>query len=157
MACSARAASLLSPTFSAASASYDNALNVTLQSSTSLQLLVNNNGPTWTFPSVADGQWHHFAVTRDAGSGQSVLYIDGQSQGAKSVATSTTAVDPAGLFLGQDQDTIGGLFDPTQSVQGTLDELSVPQRSILFRERDQLGVRSRPCGTTRVGQQHKRE
>ena len=106
---------------SAARASEDNELLLRLMSDTEVRL---EGVGSWTVPSLADGQWHHLALTSAAGVG-TTFYLDGVSQGALSATLGTLEVDSGGLFLGQDQDVLGGRFDTRQSASGQFDELRI--------------------------------
>jgi hypothetical protein len=82
----------------------------------------------WPVPGLADGSWHHLAVTRDAAADQATLYIDGVSQGDRSAVFEELTVPWGGLLLGQEQDSVGGGFDPTQSFEGSLDDVRLYRR-----------------------------
>ena len=80
-------------------------------------------------PNIADGQWHHFAVVRKQVFGEQhiSLYVDGEYINTVWKDMTALNVDPNGLVLGQDQDRVGGGFDPNQALQGNLDELRIWQ------------------------------
>ncbi len=96
---------------------------------------------SWAVPSFADGQWHHFTVTRDAANNSATLFIDGLSQGALSAVIEPLAIDPGGLVLGQEQDSVGGGFDSSQRFVGDMDDLRVYTRILTNQEiHDLAGV-----------------
>jgi cysteine-rich repeat protein len=78
---------------------------------------------------VADGQWHHIAVTRDAGTGDITLWVDGQLDGAADGPTGDMsyrngrstgfAKDPF-LVIGAEKHDAGAAY---LSYSGWLDEL----------------------------------
>ena len=82
-----------------------------------------------TNTAIEDGAWHHFAVTLGGGSARN--YIDGVLVGA-AVPTGAVviSVDPGGFIIGQDQDTVGGNFDPQQSLAGQIDNLRIYNRAL---------------------------
>ena len=88
-----------------------------------LQPIVANLFANTQAVSVADGQWHHLAMTW-TNSGELRLYKDGalavSSNGFK---TGTALRDFGSLVLGQDQDSFGGGFDVNQALEGMLDEV----------------------------------
>jgi hypothetical protein len=101
----------------------------------------NNNNKTWrivlsgpgysfeTNDVIEDYDWHHVAVKRDGAF--AYLYIDGAQVGARiSVNADPVAVAPDGLFLGQEQDAIGGSFDQRQSWAGEMDNVRFYSRSL---------------------------
>jgi hypothetical protein len=87
---------------------------------------LNTTFVAWTVPSFADGAWHHLAVTRDAANDQATLFLDGVSQGPRTAIFEPLTIE--GLVLGQDQDSVGGGFDPTQASAGTMDEVRLYSR-----------------------------
>ena len=86
---------------------------------------------------VADGAWHHVAVTRSAGSGQLAIFVDGQPRGTAQGPTgdisyrqgrsSSYANDPY-LVLGAEKHDAGSSFP---SYPGWLDELRI-SRSVRY-------------------------
>ena len=113
---------------SGANAGNDNEILVFLTGSTGLRLHTgesSNSYIDWQIPAVNDGLWHHLAVVRDATNDEASLYFDGVSQGVVPTTLSPLTIDTGGLFVGQDQDSVGGSFDATQALEGTLDELAI--------------------------------
>ena len=88
----------------------------------------NETYVVWPVPGVADGTWHHLAVTRNAAADQAVLYVDGTSQGSRGATFNQLSVDAGGLLLGQEQDSVGGGFDPAQAFSGSLDDVRLYRR-----------------------------
>ena len=86
-------------------------------------------GETWethheyAVPSISDGEWHHLAVTRQGSTDSLSLYLDGVSYGTFQHVMNPLEIDVGGLLLGQEQDSVGGGFDPTQAFAGSLDEV----------------------------------
>jgi subtilisin family serine protease len=118
---------------SGANAGNDAEFEVVLLSNPNLQLRfytgeTNETHVVWPVPGVADGTWHHLAVTRDAANDQATLYVDGISEGALGAVFNQLAVDPGGLLLGQEQDSVGGGFDPSQAFLGSLDDVRLYRR-----------------------------
>ncbi|MDH3249254.1 MAG: putative Ig domain-containing protein [Acidimicrobiia bacterium] len=91
----------------------------------------------WPTPTVADGEWHHFTVLRDDANDIAELFIDGASQGTRSAVLNQLQLDPGGLVLAQDQDVVGGGFDPDQAFNGSLDEVRIYDRLL---SADEIGV-----------------
>uniref|UniRef100_A0A3Q3J3I4 Pentraxin (PTX) domain-containing protein n=1 Tax=Monopterus albus TaxID=43700 RepID=A0A3Q3J3I4_MONAL len=74
--------------------------------------------------SLADGKWHHMCVTWSTRDGQWEAYQDGLQKGSGNNLSSWHSVKPGGVFiLGQEQDTLGGRFDATQSFVGEMSDL----------------------------------
>ncbi|CAG0931280.1 hypothetical protein TFLX_02063 [Thermoflexales bacterium] len=74
--------------------------------------------------SVTDGLWHHIAVTWRESDGQVKLYKDGSAAYTGTLAASSL-ITGGSLVLGQDQDYVGGGFDPVRAFKGSLDEIHV--------------------------------
>jgi Pentaxin family len=72
-----------------------------------------------------DGAWHQIAVTWRSMDGQVQVFKDGTLVYTGTLAPGTTMGQTGALVLGQDQDSVGGGFEPTQAYLGALDEVSV--------------------------------
>ncbi len=74
-------------------------------------------------------EWHHFLVLRSGATAR--FYLDGVQVG-DDVAVSDVAISlgTGGLLLGQDQDSLAGGFDATQSWAGDLDNLRIYNRAL---------------------------
>lgn len=113
---------------SAANEVNDNVILIYFPSSTRLDYFTGegvSDTVGWSIPSIADGAWRHFSLVRDQAAGEVRFYINGVSQGAQTTVLSTLEVDAGGFLLGQDQDDVGGGFDPRQALDGELDELRI--------------------------------
>ena len=74
-------------------------------------------------PPLSDGQWHHVAVSLAAGSTNCFALVDG----IKSTFTcnSDTILKTGTIVLGQDQDSVVGVFDENQAFYGRLSRVFV--------------------------------
>ncbi len=91
-----------------------------------------NNAAVLFSPSLVLGDylaWHHVLVLRNGATGR--LYLDGQQIG-DGVAVSEVAISlgTGGLLLGQDQDSLAGGFEASQSWAGDLDNLRIYNRAL---------------------------
>lgn len=77
---------------------------------------------------VGDGSWHHLAYTRSGADG--TFYVDGVAVDARTVSMDPIEIGPGGLMLGQEQDCLGGCFDPGQALDGRVDELAIYDRAL---------------------------
>lgn len=114
--------------FSGANAGNNNEYLIFLDSDTSLEFYTGATSESyvsWDIPTVADSQWHHFAIVRNDTADSVEFYLDGVSQGTRSTPLTTLSVDTDGLVLGQDQDTVGGGFAPAQALQGQLEQVCI--------------------------------
>jgi hypothetical protein len=117
---------------SAANASFDNEYRIAI-SGTALTVEYHNaaNAALWTLGSVNNGNWHHVAVVSNQSTGQTTVYFDGASLGSQSAPMpASLSVSSGGLFLGQDQDTLGGTWDATQRMIGDLDQVRFYNRAL---------------------------
>ena len=80
-----------------------------------------------SIPAIADGQWHHIVVIRNAAEGSADFYVDGvgQTDLCGHLEFGALAVEEGGLIIGQEQDRLGGDFDPNQVLDGSLDDLRI--------------------------------
>lgn len=93
-------------------------------SATSVSLNINGtSGGGITIPSISDNKWHHF-VWRRVGS-TNCMFTDGVQRGCKTKAATGVALSIQSLILGQEQDSVGGAFDPNQDWEGIVDELLI--------------------------------
>ncbi len=111
---------------SGARSGQSNALLLIFQSDTLFAVRVDDStSAEFDIPSVADGEWHAFAVVRDQAAGTTELFLDGETQGILPQSTATIDLSSGGLFLGQEQDSVGAGFDPAESLEGDLDEVRI--------------------------------
>ncbi len=75
--------------------------------------------------------WHHFVVIRNDSNDTISVYLDGSQIGTtQPIPLSKLSVATNGLVVGQEQDSVGGGFDPAQALNGKLDELAIWRRAI---------------------------
>ncbi|TKS82145.1 Neuronal pentraxin-1 [Collichthys lucidus] len=88
-----------------------------------LELLIDDKAITLPL-SLNDGKWHHVCVTWSTRDGQWEAYQDGVQRGSGINLSPWHPIKPGGVFiLGQEQDTLGGRFDATQSFVGEMSDL----------------------------------
>nr|XP_043909259.1 neuronal pentraxin-1 [Solea senegalensis] len=88
-----------------------------------MELLINDKAVTLPV-TMTDRKWHHVCVTWWTRDGVWEVFQDGVKKGSGQNLSSWQSVKPGGVFiLGQEQDTIGGRFDVTQSFMGELADL----------------------------------
>ncbi|KAM8884871.1 uncharacterized protein ACB058_000869 isoform 1-T2 [Synchiropus picturatus] len=88
-----------------------------------MELLINDKAVTLPI-TMTDGKWHHVCVTWSTRDGVWEAYQDGVKKGSGQNLSAWHAIKPGGLFiLGQEQDTLGGRFDVTQSFTGEMSDL----------------------------------
>ncbi|XP_023186564.1 neuronal pentraxin-1-like isoform X1 [Xiphophorus maculatus] len=88
-----------------------------------IELLIDDKAVTLPL-SLSDGKWHHVCVTWTTRDGQWEAYQDGVKRGSGTNLSPWHSIKPGGVFiLGQEQDTLGGRFDATQSYVGEMSDL----------------------------------
>ena len=82
---------------------------------------------------INDGNWHHIAVVR---TGVTVtVYVDGMMDILRDSAHSEPlSIEPNGLWIGGDQDHVGGGWVFDQQFNGTLDEVRIYERTLSMEE-----------------------
>lgn len=68
--------------------------------------------------SIADGNWKQIVRTSNRSTGEEKLYINGVLRFTTTLAAGTNFSSGGSLVLGQEQDSVGGTFDATQSLEG---------------------------------------
>ncbi|NQT33998.1 LamG domain-containing protein, partial [bacterium] len=69
-------------------------------------------------------EWFHVALTRN-NNGQWTVYFNGEEVDNGNLPDGAFSIANNGLVLGQDQDVVGGNFDPNQALRGSLDEMRI--------------------------------
>ena len=76
--------------------------------------------------SANSGRWHHICMTWRNSDGAWQFYKDGELQTNNTGLSKGHTIQGGGsLVLGQDQDSVGGSFQPHQSFQGSLTNVNV--------------------------------
>ena len=76
--------------------------------------------------SANDGKWHHICMTWQNSDGAWQFYKDGELQSHNTGLSKGQTIQGGGsLVLGQEQDSVGGSFDSSQSFQGSLTNVNV--------------------------------
>ena len=102
-------------------------------------------------PRINDGAWHHFAVVRNTSEGNADFFVDGVGYPDRCghLEYGSLEIEAGGLILGQDQDRLGGGFDSSQVLRGSLDDLRVYARTLSAAEVQALAGARAPAGTER--------
>lgn len=101
---------------------------VMMRNAASLEFFIGGQeGRFLTDITVNDGQWHHVAMTWEQQNGRIIIYIDGEQRAAETL-TRPVLVPNGFLVLGQDQDVVGGGFEPEEAYGGDLAEIRVWNR-----------------------------
>jgi hypothetical protein len=70
--------------------------------------------------SVTNGNWIHVARTSLRSTGEEILYINGILAFSTTLVAGTNFISGGSMVFGQEQDAVGGGFDPNQSYAGNL-------------------------------------
>lgn len=97
-----------------------------------IELLIDDQSVTLPL-SLTDGKWHHVCVAWSTRDGHWEAYQDGVQRGSGVNLSSWHSIKPGGVFiLGQEQDTLGGRFDATQSFMGEMSEVQLWSHVLSF-------------------------
>ncbi|TWT41418.1 LamG domain-containing protein [Botrimarina hoheduenensis] len=100
-----------------------------------LRLYVNESLTTWSVDAISDDRWRHYAMTYRSSDGAAGLYMDGELISTNTHPTRATLdVDPGGLMIGQEQDSVGGGFVSSQQLAATLDDFRIYGRVLSAEE-----------------------
>ncbi|NOX49256.1 MAG: hypothetical protein GXP16_01805 [Gammaproteobacteria bacterium] len=108
---------------SAARAAQANEIIFWFSSSTTFRPYLGTSNSGIRIPFIWDNNWHHMVWTRRGSS--NCFYLDGRYRGCRTLITGQRHVDPNGLVIGQEQDSVGGSFVASQSITGLLDEFLI--------------------------------
>jgi len=89
-------------------------------------LFVRGHWSRATSVSTNDGKWHHICTTWENTAGSWKLYKDGKiSAAGKGLETGHVVRSGGALVLGQDQDSVGGSFQASQSFIGEMTGVNI--------------------------------
>ena len=94
--------------------------------------------------------WRHITLTKS--SVGVVFYLSGEELDSKNYSTTTMSVDANGLWIGPDQDSVGGGWQSGQSVKGELDDFRIYDRALSpFEVRALHELGEQPVGSVVAG------
>ena len=105
---------------SGANATNNNEFLMFFSSATNLQLFLHDAGLPFTVPVLDDNSWHHIVWKREGTT--ETVYVDGAGVGTRTRTANALAIAVDGLWLGAEQDSVGGGWDSGQEFVGLLDE-----------------------------------
>ncbi|HEY3723659.1 MAG TPA: PQQ-dependent sugar dehydrogenase [Acidimicrobiia bacterium] len=102
-----------------------------------------------------DNQWHHLVVTWKSNGGSIRVYKDGALayKNTIPVQAGTSLTGGGALVLGQEQDSVGGGFDPAQAFLGKLDEFALYRKVLAAAEAKadhDAGATAPVCGAAKA-------
>jgi len=74
---------------------------------------------------LSSDQWHHIAFTWNGVHGRYDLYKDGDLASTGTISAGHSFVSGGTLVFAEDQDSVGGGFDPTQAYIGKIDDVRI--------------------------------
>jgi hypothetical protein len=94
--------------------------------------------------------WRHVTIAKS--SVGIVFYLSGEEFDSKNYSTATMSVDANGLWIGPDQDSVGGGWQDGQSVKGELDDFRIYDRALSpFEVRALHKLGEQPVGSVVAG------
>ncbi|MBF0286862.1 MAG: Ig-like domain-containing protein [SAR324 cluster bacterium] len=130
--------------FSGARAAEDNAFIWYYQGSSNMWNMMLDSTSAWMLGNgtIEDMGWHHVAVSRIGTTTN--MYVDGDLIGSNSIASAAVDVDAGGVIFGQEQDSVGGGFQATDSWNGSADDFRIYNRALTEIEIEALIEESSP-------------
>ncbi|MBI9031714.1 carboxypeptidase regulatory-like domain-containing protein [bacterium] len=138
---------------SGASNSYDNEYLLYV-SSKKIKPHIKNDAYLSTY-SVPNNQWINIVCTRNSQTGLFKLFINGNYHSGHTFNQGLTDIAENGLYIGNDQDAVGGSWEQSQQFIGIFDDLRVYDRILNDQEIHNLYFESNneiPYGYTFIGQ-----
>ncbi len=126
----------------AASNSQNNEFLLFFNNSSEIRTYLKNKNKSYS-GTVADNSFHHVAWMRD-GTTES-LTLDGETLGTNTVNGSAISIAVNGLWLGSEQDTVGGGWASSQEFVGTMDEVQFYDRALSESEIKAIIEATRSC------------
>uniref|UniRef100_UPI00356A9D5F LamG-like jellyroll fold domain-containing protein n=1 Tax=Stieleria sp. TaxID=2795976 RepID=UPI00356A9D5F len=119
-----------------------NAIEITLTGNSLLTARINGEEISFPPPVLSAG-YHFFALVRDLEPGKEslTLYIDDVHIFTETLPVASKrplSIDSGGLMLGQDQGFVGGAFDSSTALHGSIDEFAVWNRALTKDEIDKV-------------------
>ena len=96
--------------------------------------LYTANGAVASGINITDGNWKQIVRTSNRSTGAEVLYVNGISQFTTTLSAGTLVTTGGSLVLAQEQDSIGGGFDPNQAFGGNITIVRVYNRILTATE-----------------------
>jgi prepilin-type N-terminal cleavage/methylation domain-containing protein len=121
----------------------DNEWLLFLPNGTSVSTYLRGSSKSYNVPAITDGAWHHLVWMREAS--REFFFVDGGLLGTNAVAGNALVISPNGLWLGSEQDSVGGGWAASQELIGTLDEVHIFDRALSSAEIEALRTENRTC------------
>jgi hypothetical protein len=128
---------------SGANNSQNNEFLLFLPNATTIRPYFKSGSNSYSTASLADSSWHHLVWSRD--DDRETVYLDGDPLGTNSISSSAVSIGSNGLWLGSEQDSVGGGWDSDQEFVGTMDEVFFYDRALSESEIDSLKNAERTC------------
>ena len=97
-------------------------------------IYINGDASGGTGVSGNDGIWHHITVTWQSSDGEVKVFKDGIQIYTGTLKQGYNIINDGALVVGQEQDSVGGGFNPSQAFLGTIDEIVIYNEVITLDE-----------------------
>jgi hypothetical protein len=107
-------------------------------------VLVFDNNREPDFFSVAGwaSTWKHIVLARPSAGNLMNTYVDGSLVHTEDISSTVVSVDPNGLWIGGDQDSVGGGFTSHQQLDGLMDDFRIYDHALSASEVSALAAGS---------------
>ena len=83
---------------------------------------------------INDNTCRNIVLVRDGQTGELIIYIDGSVHNSYYLLTGALDISNNGLWIGNDQDAVGGNWEEIQQFIGTIDDIRVYNRQLSYQE-----------------------
>lgn len=117
---------------SGANAADDNEFRIYFRNDSAFRIYYSGSFHEVAIDAIPTGKWIHFVVQFNRSTGEIHIHRDGRlvHQSTVSAPGGSFEIDPGGLIVGQEQDSVGGGFESHQIVSGTIDDLWIFGREL---------------------------
>jgi len=99
---------------------------------------------SYSISSIADTQWHHIAWVREDST--EYVYLDGALVDSNTISSTALQISSNGLWLGAEQDSVGGGWSRFQEFEGLIDEVKIFNQALGPADIGELMDITRTCG-----------
>ena len=128
---------------SGANTAQNNEFLLFLPNGSTINTYLKGPSNSYSAGTVANGAWHHITWIREGS--REFVFLDGALLGSNAVAGTAVVIPPNGLWLGAEQDSVGGGWASNQEFVGTMDEVQFFDRALSAGEIDALVTEDRTC------------
>ena len=128
---------------SGANGSNNNELLLYLPNLTTISTYLKSGSNNYAAATNLYDAWHHLVWIREGN--QEAVYLNNMLLGTNTVSDAALDVDPGGLWIGSEQDSVGGGWQSNQEFVGLIDEIRFYNRALSENEIAEIYNAIDPC------------